>query len=78
MKGIDRIQRNRFTSLDRNREKKYVDTGKQLNERQCRYERMLSQGHKSALAPCKITQESRSIELKKKIVEMLKSGKKIT
>ncbi|KAJ8962623.1 hypothetical protein NQ318_001016 [Aromia moschata] len=49
-----------------------------MSGRQDRYERMLSQGHKSALVPCKITRESQCIELKKKIVDMLKSGKKIT
>uniref|UniRef100_V5G4R9 Tubulin--tyrosine ligase-like protein 5 n=1 Tax=Anoplophora glabripennis TaxID=217634 RepID=V5G4R9_ANOGL len=76
-KGIEKLPHNRYTSLDRNRDKTPV-SGKQSNERLDRYERMLSQGHKSALVPCKITQESHSIELKKKIVEMLKNGKKIT
>lgn len=76
-KGIEKLPRNRYTSLDRNQDKTPV-SGKQSNERQDRYERMLSQGHKSALVPCKISQESQSVELKKKIVELLKNGKKIT
>lgn len=46
--------------------------------RQDRYERMLSQGHRSALQPCKITKESHCIELRKKVVDMLRSGRKIT
>lgn len=46
--------------------------------RQDRYERALSRGHKQALEPSKITKESQSVELRRKIIEMMKSGKKIT
>ncbi|XP_060536355.1 tubulin polyglutamylase TTLL5 isoform X2 [Cylas formicarius] len=49
-----------------------------LNDRQDRYERMLSRGHKQALVPCKKVLESQGAELHQKIMEMLKSGKKIT
>ncbi|KAJ8924380.1 hypothetical protein NQ315_007176 [Exocentrus adspersus] len=77
-RGMEKCPNKRFTSLERKRDQTPTGIRKQSSERQNRYERMLSQGHKSALVPCKITQESHSIELKKKIVEMLKSGKKIT
>ncbi|XP_074037435.1 tubulin tyrosine ligase-like 5 isoform X3 [Leptinotarsa decemlineata] len=61
------------TSLDSQR-----DTSKGLNGRQDRYERMLSQGHKAALVPRKVAKEAHGVELKKKVVDMLRSGKKIT
>ncbi|CAH1107627.1 unnamed protein product [Psylliodes chrysocephalus] len=48
------------------------------NTRQDRYERMLSQGHKSALGPLKISRETQCLEIKKKIVDMLQNGKRIT
>lgn len=53
-------------------------TGKEQNHRQDRYERRLNQGHKSSLVQPKTLKESHSIELRKKVVDMLKSGKKIT
>ncbi|KAG5889403.1 hypothetical protein JTB14_018277 [Gonioctena quinquepunctata] len=72
-------EKKRDHSVDNKKGKSLDLNGKQdLNGRQDRYERMLSQGHKSALTPCKITKESHSLELKKKIVEMLQGGKKIT
>jgi hypothetical protein len=46
--------------------------------RQDRYERMLSQGHRSALAPKKTPKDSRSAELRKQIIDMLRNGKKMT
>lgn len=46
--------------------------------RQDRYERMLSQGHRSALTPKKVLKESRSKELKKQVFDLLKNGKKMT
>lgn len=46
--------------------------------RQDRYERMLSQGHVSALTPKKIFKESRSTELKKQVFDLVKNGRKMT
>lgn len=46
--------------------------------RQNRYERMLSQGHKSALLPKKIPKENRSVELRKQILELLRNGRKLS
>ncbi|XP_057653784.1 tubulin polyglutamylase TTLL5 isoform X5 [Diorhabda carinulata] len=51
---------------------------KTLNGRQDRYERMLSQGHRSSLAPCKITRETHCLDIKKRITDMLETGKRIT
>ncbi|VEN51374.1 unnamed protein product [Callosobruchus maculatus] len=51
----------------------------QLEGRQDRYERrMLGQDHKQFNITCKMTQESHVIEMKKKILDMLKSGKRIS
>ncbi|CAH0551742.1 unnamed protein product [Brassicogethes aeneus] len=62
----------REMSLDR------LAVDKSVNGRQDRYERTLSQGHKSILHPRKIVKEPESIELRKKIVDLLQSGKKIS
>ncbi|XP_066146909.1 tubulin polyglutamylase TTLL5 isoform X1 [Euwallacea fornicatus] len=74
------LQRTKFTSLDRKRDSS-LDSQiilPRMNGRQDRYERALSRGHKQALIPNKVTKESQSIELRRKVVEMLKCGKKIT
>ncbi|KAH1015348.1 hypothetical protein HUJ05_013087 [Dendroctonus ponderosae] len=72
--------RAKFSSLDRKRESSFDNNTfpPRMNGRQDRYERALSRGHKQALVLCKITKESQSIELRKKIIDMLKCGKKIT
>nr|CAI5827764.1 unnamed protein product [Callosobruchus analis] len=54
------------------------NTTTQLEGRQDRYERMLRQGHKQFNISCKMTKESHVIEMKRKILEMLKSGKRIS
>lgn len=47
--------------------------------RQDRYERMLSQGHRAALLPKKIPQkESNVAELKTQMIDMMKNGKRLT
>ncbi|KAF2881607.1 hypothetical protein ILUMI_24550 [Ignelater luminosus] len=47
--------------------------------RQDRYERMLSQGHRAALLPKKIPQkESNAIELRTQMIDMMKNGKRLT
>ncbi|CAG9861928.1 unnamed protein product [Phyllotreta striolata] len=56
----------------------YKEPNKNTNTRQDRYERMLSQGYRSTLGPHKISRETQCLELKKKIVDMLQSGKRIS
>ncbi|CAG9765974.1 unnamed protein product [Ceutorhynchus assimilis] len=54
-------------------------TPPRMSGRQDRYERALSRGHKQALMPaCKVTKESQIVDLRKKIVDLLKCGKRIT
>ncbi|XP_044265765.1 tubulin polyglutamylase TTLL5 isoform X1 [Tribolium madens] len=68
----------RYSSLDRKRDLSLDShTGSSL-ARQDRYERQLSQGHRQSLAPQKIHKEGRSIELRKQVMDMLRSGKKMT
>ncbi|CAH1975002.1 unnamed protein product [Acanthoscelides obtectus] len=50
----------------------------QVEGRQDRYERMLRQGHRQFIIPCKMSNESHTVEMKKKILEMLKCGKRIS
>ncbi|KAK9703147.1 Tubulin-tyrosine ligase family [Popillia japonica] len=47
-------------------------------QRQDRYERKLRQGHRAALTPKKELKDSRSMELKKQICDMIKTGKRLT
>lgn len=70
--------RAKFTSLERKREPSLDNQPARLNSRQDRYERMLNRGYKQSLAPCKTAQDPVSDELRRKIFEMLKNGKKIT
>lgn len=47
--------------------------------RQDRYERMLTQGHRSSLTPIKIpAKESRSAELRAQMIDLIKNGKKLS
>ncbi|XP_019881583.2 tubulin polyglutamylase TTLL5 isoform X2 [Aethina tumida] len=66
------LNNKRDMSLDR------LAIDKSVSGRQDRYERTLSQGHRSDLHPRKIVKEPEAIELRKKIVELLQSGKKIS
>ncbi|XP_050312018.1 tubulin polyglutamylase TTLL5 isoform X2 [Anthonomus grandis grandis] len=81
-KSMPNNPRARFTSLDRGRRDVPADNQMivpKVTGRQDRYERALSGGHKQALvAPSKVTKEAHSVEMRRKIVDMLKCGKKIT
>jgi tubulin polyglutamylase TTLL5 len=68
----------KYSSLDRKRDLSLDSHKGTTLARQDRYERMLSQGHRSALAPKKTPKESRSAELRKQIIDMLRNGKKMT
>ncbi|KAL1514075.1 hypothetical protein ABEB36_003396 [Hypothenemus hampei] len=68
----------KFTSLERKRDSSLEIVPSVVKSRQDRYERALSRGHKQALIPTKITKVSHSLELRKKIIDMIKCGKKIT
>ncbi|XP_076260052.1 tubulin tyrosine ligase-like 5 isoform X4 [Rhynchophorus ferrugineus] len=81
IKPTDKLNpRAKFTSLERRRDPSLDNQSAsvKMNGRQDRYERMLSRGHKQALAPSKVSKDSQGAELRKKILEMLKNGKKIT
>lgn len=45
--------------------------------RQDRYERMLTQGHRSALGPSRL-KDTKCAELKKEIINLLKDGKRMS
>lgn len=66
------------SSLDRKREPSTDSRVTTSHSRQNRYERMLSQGHRFALMPRKVPREARSAELKYQIIDLLRSGKKLT
>jgi tubulin polyglutamylase TTLL5 len=68
----------KYSSLDRKRDLSLDSHKGTTLARQDRYERMLSQGHRSALAPKKTPKDSRSAELRKQIIDMLRNGKKMT
>nr|CAH7729957.1 unnamed protein product [Callosobruchus chinensis] len=63
-----------YPHMDQNK----YNTAIQIEGRQDRYERMLRQGHKQFNITCKMTKEFHVIEMKKKILDMLKSGARIS
>lgn len=73
--------RAKFASLDRKADMSLefpITAPVKMNGRQDRYERALSRGHRQALMPSAMPKETQSVELRRKVIEMLKSGKKIT
>ncbi|CAG9818928.1 unnamed protein product [Phaedon cochleariae] len=79
-KNIDRsLTRTKSTDRKSNLHNNYslVDSGG-LTGRHDRYERMLKQGHKANTVSKKSIKTTHKIELKDKVMEMLKSGKKIS
>ncbi|KAK9884002.1 hypothetical protein WA026_004937 [Henosepilachna vigintioctopunctata] len=81
-KGSDKI-RSRYNSLERKKMTQQQAPVKQKNcvptqnARQDRYERVLMQGHRSALEPSK-TKEIKCAELRKEIICLLKAGKRMS
>ncbi|XP_022904473.2 tubulin polyglutamylase TTLL5 isoform X1 [Onthophagus taurus] len=73
-----KLDRGHLKSLDKTRDLSLDSKGLIALQRQDRYERKLTQGHKTLLPPHKPLHESESAELKKQICDMVKNGQKLT